>query len=205
MKAAIQHLVASDPVLARIITGQPPLKAYRNGDLYLDLLQSIISQQLSVKAADTIYGRFLDLFPGRYPEADRLIRMRLERLRSAGVSRQKAGYLQNVARYARENGMAAHQLRSLSDEEIIAALSTIKGVGRWTVEMLLMFPLNRPDVFPVDDVGIQQAMKSLYRLRHEGKPFRKRIAKIAEAWSPHRTLACKYLWRWRSTDTAADG
>lgn len=195
--SAEDHLRACDARLAPIVAGTP-FKAYRGGDIYRDLLESILSQQLSVKAAATIFDRFLGLFPGRDPSPRRVLAMPEERLRAAGVSRQKAGYMKNVAAFALENDLSRAALRRLDDDEIVALLTRIKGVGRWTVEMLLMFPLNRPDVFPVDDLGIQIAMQRLYGLRGKGPALRKRMIAIAAAWRPHRTLACKYLWRWRS-------
>jgi len=204
MTTAAQHLAARDAKLAGILAG-PPFKAYRRSDLYLDLLESILSQQLSVKAAATIFGRFLDLFPNRQPAPRRLLALRPEQLRAAGLSRQKAGYLHNVADFALRHAVSRAALRRLADEEVIALLTQIKGVGRWTVEMLLMFPLDRPDVFPVDDLGIQLAMKQLYGLRGQGPRLRKRMTVIADAWRPHRTLACKYLWRWRSAQRVTDG
>lgn len=198
LRNAAAELRRRDPVLARIVTDAPPFRRYAAPDLYLDLLESIVSQQLSVKAAETIFGRFAALFPGGYPAPLRLVKMSDARLRSAGVSRQKAGYLRNVAAFAIGGGMDAVRIAAMTDDEVIAHLTRIKGVGRWTVEMLLMFPLDRPDVFPVDDVGIQQAMISLYRLRAKGRRLHARMREIAEAWRPHRTLACKYLWRSRS-------
>jgi len=191
-----EFLKRCDPKLAPIVTGET-FKAYRNGDIYRDLLESIMSQQLSVKAASTIFERFLALFPDRNPSPRRVLAATEEELRAAGVSRQKTGYLKNVAAFAQENDISRDALRRLDDEVIIALLTQIKGVGRWTVEMLLMFPLNRPDVFPADDLGIQIAMKRLYGLRTTGPRLRRRMTEIAEAWRPHRTLACKYLWRWR--------
>ena len=197
MKNPRQYLRERDSVLATIITG-PEGKVSRSADLYLDLLNAIVSQQLSGRAATTIFERFLDLFPDRDPTPRRLKAMLLPRLRSAGVSRQKAGYLKNVAAFALRQPLDRAALRRLSDDEIIAQLTEIKGVGRWTVEMLLMFSLGRRDVFPLDDLGIQLAMKKLYHLRGRGRQLHKRMLAIASSWQPERTLACRYLWRWRS-------
>lgn len=196
---AAHHLKAADPVLAGIPLDHR-FKVSRKSDLYLDLLSSIMAQQLSVKAADTIFERFLDLFPERYPRPELLAAMSDEHLRTAGVSRQKAGYVRNVAAFAAANGFDHRRIQRMTDDEVVAHLTQIKGVGRWTVEMLLMFSLNRPDVFPADDLGIQIAMKKLYRLRGEGRALRQRMIRIAEAWRPYRTHACKCLWRWRRTD-----
>lgn len=196
---AARHLRQCDPVLARIVTPGLPFRLHGRSDLYLDLLESIVSQQLSVKAAATIFGRVLQLFPRAYPDPRRLARLSDAKLRTAGVSRQKAGYLRNVAQFALQGHLRPERLHPLSDEEVLELLTRIKGVGRWTAEMMLMFPLHRPDIFPVDDVGIQSAMKRLYGLRGEGTRLKKRLEKLAERWRPHRTLACKYLWKWKST------
>jgi DNA-3-methyladenine glycosylase II len=148
-----------------------------------------------VKAADTIYDRFLELFPDQYPAPERLLLKRPQSLRKAGISRQKAGYLRNVAAFAQTEGMAYEKVHRMNDEEVIAYLTQIKGVGQWTVEMLLMFPLGRPDVLPVADLGIQQVMAKLYRLRVQGPKLKERMVEIADTWRPYRSVACKYLWR----------
>jgi DNA-3-methyladenine glycosylase II len=194
---ALRHLRASDPVLAGILHGRP-FDSYPNADVYLDLLESILSQQLSVKAAATIFGRFRALFPGGYPDPRTLAALSDAALRAAGVSRQKAGYLRNVAAFALAHDLSRAGLDRLSDDELMELLTQIKGVGRWTAEVLLMFSLGRPDVFPADDLGIQVAMKKLYRLRGAGPRLRRRMIAIAERWRPHRSLACRYLWRWRN-------
>lgn len=194
-----EHLLEVDPrfqtVFARV---HAPLRPGRS-DPYRALLRSIISQQLSVKAAATIHQRFLDLFPGGNPDPTRLRKQSEAALRGAGLSRQKVGYLRNVAAFSMEEGISHAQLKQLSDEEIITHLTQIKGVGRWTVEMLLLFSLDRPDVFPVDDLGIQNAMRKLYRLRTEGPVFRRRLMTISRRWSPHRSTATKLLWKWAGT------
>ncbi|TAE14923.1 MAG: DNA-3-methyladenine glycosylase 2 family protein [Bacteroidetes bacterium] len=168
-------------------------------DLYIVLLESIVSQQLSVKAADTIFKRFLALFPDAYPAPELLMQETLETLRSVGLSRQKATYLQEVAKFHSTHGMAYADLVGKTDAEIIAYLTQIKGVGKWTVEMLLIFALQRPDVFAVDDLGIQQAIKKLYTLTTEGKELKKQMLELAENWKPNRSLACRYLWRWKDS------
>ncbi len=193
----LRALVRRDPRLGSILKGRKPFAPRARPDPYLDLLQSIISQQLSVKAADTIYARFLDLFPRRRPTPARLAAMSDAVLRGAGVSRQKAGYLRNVAVAALAGGLRPAHLRRCSDEEVIVRLTAIKGVGRWTAEMLLMFTLDRPDVFPVGDVGLQAAMIKLYGLRVRGPALRRRLEQLAGRWRPHRTAACHFLWRWR--------
>lgn len=196
--AVVAELIRRDPKLEPVLRDAGPVKKPRSPDLYQDLLESILAQQLSVRAAATITGRFLDLFPDRRPEAKFLAGMTEDELRPAGVSRQKAGYLRNVAQFALKHDLSAAALRHLSDDELIAELTQIKGVGRWTVEMLLMFTLGRPDVMPIDDLGIQNAMKRLYRLRGKGRALHRRMLSISECWRPHRTLVCRHLWRWLS-------
>jgi len=198
-KRIIQHLVDSDKRL-RVLTQQCPYpRSRKNTDVYLALLSSIVSQQLSVKAADTIFNRFLDIYPDRYPLPHQLAQTRAPRLRAAGLSRQKAEYLKNVARFALHNdGLNYKLLTTKTDDELVEHLSKIKGVGRWTVEMMLMFTLDRKDVFPVDDLGIQQAMRKLYKLDEEGRELKKKMMVIAENWRPYRSIACKYLWHWKS-------
>jgi len=195
MDRIAQYLIRKDPALKRVIDGRAPVRRYHEHDVYLSLLASIVSQQLSVKAADTIFRRFLDLFPDHYPHPERLLRKRSSTLRKAGLSRQKASYLKAVAAFAKRRGMDYSVLNRMSDRAIIELLTEIQGVGRWTVEMLLMFPLDRPDVFPADDLGIQRAMKSLYRLRVSGPRLKPRLERIAERWRPYRSIACKYMWQ----------
>lgn len=165
-----------------------------SGDVYYTLLDSIVSQQLSVKVANTIFNRFLTLFEGGYPHAHQLLNKNVEELRAVGLSYQKANYLKNVAEFFIAENAENKDWEAMSDEEIIKFLTAIKGVGRWTVEMILMFTLLRPDVFPTDDLGIQQGMIRLYGLEND-KLLKKRMIEIASQWQPFRTLASKYIWR----------
>jgi DNA-3-methyladenine glycosylase II len=168
---------------------------YPVADTYLFLIDSVISQQLSTKVAAVIYERFLQLFPEAYPSPQLLIEMPVEPLRKAGLSVAKANYLKNIARFYLEHSLDAHSLHAMPDEDILALLTQIKGVGPWTVQMVLMFPLNRPDVFPIDDLAIRQQIVRWYKLTETGKGLRIQLTGIAENWRPHRTLACKYLWK----------
>ncbi len=184
-----------DPVLKKVIANtvhvvepEPVIDTYRY------LLNSIVSQQLSVKVADVIWNRFVDLFPDGAPIADTVLATGDEKLRAIGLSRQKLKYLKNVAAFSLENDITIEGLMPLSDEEIIRLLTQISGVGKWTVQMVLMFPLDRPDVFPVDDLGIQTKMKYWYNLKLEKKALKIELDRIAEAWAPYRSLASKYLW-----------
>lgn len=162
------------------------------------LCASIMSQQLSTKVADVIYKRFLNLYEGKEPTPDKIITTPPETLRAIGLSNAKVSYVQNVARFSLEYGMDHRKLHTMNDEEVIEYLTQIKGVGRWTVEMLLMFALSREDVFAIDDLGIQNAMIALYKLdRTDKKQFREEMLRISKKWSPYRTYACIYLWRWK--------
>lgn len=192
------YLISKDAVLAPIIENTPTFKKTEwNKDVYLALLESIVSQQISVKAADAIFARLRGLFPDFYPHPEQLLAQTDEQLRSAGLSFQKINYLRNVAIFSLEKGITFEHLDTLSDEEVVSYLTPIKGVGRWTVEMLLMFVMERPDVFPVDDLVIRQKMIKAYNLTETGKPLYKILHEIAENWRPQRTLACRYLWRWK--------
>ena len=164
-------------------------------DIYHSLLSSIVSQQLSTKVVKIIWNRFTDLFVEGYPDAESLLSKDHDVLRGIGLSNSKANYVKNVAEFKLANDMSFDFLQSKSDEEIIEYLSQIKGVGRWTVQMILMFPMDRPNVFPVDDLGIQNAMKRLYNIELEKKELKTRMIDIASVWHPYRTVASKYLWK----------
>lgn len=193
---ALDHL-QKDALLRRVIE-QTVLPAFvPSRRIYYDLLDSIVSQQLSVKVATVIFKRFCGLFPDHYPHPELVVALEPTQLRSVGLSGQKSGYLQNVAAFFLKNDLENYPWDTMSDAEIIDFLSQIKGVGKWTVQMLLMFTLERPDIFPIDDLGIQQAMVRLYGLTETGKELKKRMLEIAEPWQPHRTLASRYLWRWK--------
>ncbi len=180
----------------------PAIAVKEDKDLYLALLRAIVGQQLSVKAADTIWQRFLALFRTKYPHPKLLLKTGIEKLRSAGLSYQKAGYLRNIAEFSLLHSFDYEYLEQFDDEALISYLVQIKGVGRWTAEMVLMFHLGRTDIFPKDDLGIQMGMRQFYKLRElDKKKFLARIEKIASAWRPYRTLACMYIWKAR--DTAA--
>lgn len=163
-------------------------------DVYYYLLHSIVSQQLSTKVADVIWHRFLDLFPDRYPHEEELLRLKHGQLRNVGLSNSKCNYMQNVADFSTEYGMQFEVLDDWNDDEIIKYLTQIKGVGKWTVQMVLMFPMDRPNVFPVDDLGIQTKMKHFYNIQEEKKELKKKMEAIAEHWAPYKTVASKLLW-----------
>ncbi|NEM97783.1 DNA-3-methyladenine glycosylase 2 family protein [Pontibacter sp. BT327] len=188
-------VLGKDPVLAAIIAQGRPLQSSRSEDLYYKLLSAIVSQQLSTKVAATIFRRFTELFPDDYPHPELVLAATDEMLRSVGLSFQKIGYVRNVATFAAAGNLDHATIDAMEDEALILHLTQIKGVGRWTVEMLLMFALERPDVFPADDLGIQNAMKRHYSLDETGKVLRLRMQQLAESWRPYRTIASKYLWQ----------
>lgn len=187
----------SDPVMKEVIRFTGKLEEVGHKDLFTSLLRSIVGQQLSGKAADTIWSRFIALFPRKKPTADALLAIDIELLRGAGLSYQKAGYLKNIALFSKEQTLDYRKLHTKTDEELIDYLTSIKGVGKWTVEMILIFTLNRQDVFPLDDLGIQQAMTKLFNLRKTGKELKKEMLKRSAVWAPYRSLATRHLWNWK--------
>lgn len=188
-----------DKKLAKILTEPlPPLQVREN--IPLRLIASIMSQQLSTKVAKVIYKRFLELFGGEEPVPKQVLDVSYDALRGIGLSNAKAAYVQNVARFWIDHGLNNTELLALTNEEIISLLTQIKGVGQWTVEMLLMFTLGREDVFAVDDLGIQQAMIKTYKLNIDDKKLLKeKMIKISQKWKPYRTYACMHLWNWKDT------
>ncbi len=173
-----------------------PLKIRKNIPLYL--VGSIMSQQLNTKVAAIIYDRFLGLYGNREPTMQEVLQTDPVQLRRIGLSNAKVSYVHCVAGFCTENRVTAARLLKMENEEVIKFLTQIKGVGRWTAEMLLMFALAREDVFPPDDLGIQQAMIRLYQLRTtDKKKLREKIIRISGAWKPYRTYACLHLWHWK--------
>jgi len=192
----VKLLSAKDPVIAKVIQSvQTEIRPSPGIDVYYSLLESIVSQQLSVKVADIIWNRFTDLFANQYPEARQILVTEDTVLRGIGLSGQKTKYINNVASFSLENDMTFDNLNSKTDEEIISYLTQIVGIGKWTVQMILMFPMDRPNVFPVDDLGIQTKMKYWYGIEADKKELKTRLISISENWEPYKTLACKYLWK----------
>jgi DNA-3-methyladenine glycosylase II len=192
---ARRALMRRDPILApvirkhkdRTLVDAPPI------DPFSSLVRTITSQQLSTKAAATIHRRILELMPGGVATPQAVMSVQDEQLRQAGLSRQKVAYLRDLALKAESGELPLHSLHELTDEEVIEAITKVKGLGRWSAEMFLMFRLLRPDVLPLGDLGIITAIQRLYGLRKKPKP--ERMIKIGEAWRPYRTVACWYLWR----------
>jgi DNA-3-methyladenine glycosylase II len=193
------QLRAVDPVLGALIDAVGPdglgdARAGRPDDHYGALLRAIVGQQLSTKAARTIYGRLTERYGGRTPTPAELIADDLDALRTAaGLSRAKASYLRSLAEHVVSGELELERFDAMPDAQIAAELIAVKGLGQWTVDMYLLFHLGRPDVLPVGDLGIRRAVERAYAL--PGLPNPAELTEIAEPWRPHRTLACRYLWR----------
>jgi DNA-3-methyladenine glycosylase II len=189
----ISHL-SKDKRLAKLLEHQEAFTLRKRKQIYLHLCASIMSQQLSTRVAEVIHKRFLKLYSGK-PTPQKILDTPFDELRAIGLSNAKTRYIQNVARFALEKGMDPKILRKMNNEELIEHFTEIKGVGRWTAEMLLMFTLGREDVFAVDDLGIQNAMIRVYKLdKTDKKKLREKMLQISAKWSPYRTYACLHLW-----------
>lgn len=189
----VEHL-SKDKILLKLINDHvlPVRKKHKN--LFLSLLGSIISQQLSTKAAATIMERFLSLFEDKNPIPESVLETDTEKFRAVGLSYQKAGYVKNIAAYFLNHHVDGSHLRKMSDEEIISELTQIKGVGEWTVQMTLMFTMNRKDVLPLKDLIIKNSIVKYYNITEQGKEQLIQIEKITSKWKPFRSIACYYLW-----------
>ncbi|SKA17298.1 DNA-3-methyladenine glycosylase II [Chitinophaga eiseniae] len=194
--AYISHL-SKDKKLQKIISG-PLAVGVKQKNFPLRLIGAIMAQQLSTKVADVIYARFLALYDNKEPTPQQVAATPPEKLRAIGLSNAKVSYVHNVANFFMTQKLTDARLHKMDDEAVMLCLTQIKGVGRWTVEMLLMFHLHREDVFSIDDLGIQQAMARLYKLDiTDKKAFREKMKTISAKWSPYRTHACRYLWQWK--------
>lgn len=193
----LAHL-SKDKKLAKLIAQHEPFTLKSHKNICLRLCASIMSQQLSTKVAQVLYRRFLELYDGNEPTPEQIVATPFDKLRAIGMSNAKTQYILNVAQFAIDHQLTDKKLRRMSDEEVIELLTEIKGVGRWTVEMLLMFTLGREDLFSLDDYGLQTAMKKIYKLDDSNKKdFRQKLLKISQKWSPYRTYACLHLWHWK--------
>ena len=198
VKRATEHLRASDPVLAGVIDAVGKLPSSRVGrpapdDHYGALVRAIVGQQLSVFAARAIYGRLTERFGGRPPTPQEILDQEPEELRAAvGLSRAKVGFLRSLAEHVISGELELERLDELEDDDVIAELVAVKGLGVWTSHMFLMFQLERPDVLAVGDLGIRRAIERAYGLAE--LPQADAVERIAEPWRPYRTLACRYLW-----------
>lgn len=190
---ALIHL-RQDPVLRTLVEQYGVLNYRPNKDRFSSLAREIISQQLSGKVADVIWDRFEKLCADQISPA-RILTLAREHLRSAGMSWAKADFVLDLANRVQNGQLVLLDLNQKTDAEVVAYLCQVKGIGKWTAEMSLMFTFHRPDIFPLDDVGIQNAFVKLYGLNRKHKTLKKKMEKIASAWRPWRTVACWYLWR----------
>lgn len=189
----ISHL-KQDKQLA-VLIDQCEIQFYKSPlSVYDDLIRSVVSQQLSTSAAATIYGRFVASLTDSVPVHAQILSKSIDELRSYGLSIQKAGYIQNITRHFIDNDLFDYNWENRTDEEIISELTKIKGVGKWTVEMILMFSMYREDVLPLDDLIIRNHMIALYGVKSTGKQMIADLTEIAAPWRPFRTYACRYLW-----------
>jgi DNA-3-methyladenine glycosylase II len=194
LKKALAHLKRVDLKLAKVIDLVSPFeRTTGTGNYFFDLVDAIISQQLSIKAAATILKRFVALFPEGKVTAEAVLDLDDKTIRGAGISFNKISYIKDLAKKTIESGILFEQFEIMTDEEIIDELVKVKGIGRWTAEMFLMFTMDRADVFSYGDLGIRNAIKKLYGF--ETEPTKQEAEKIAEKWKPYRTLACRYLWK----------
>jgi DNA-3-methyladenine glycosylase II len=198
-KAAVEELRAADPIMAGLIDAcgvlsSPPRTRADPEEHYGALLHAVVNQQLSVKAGAAIYGRLQARFGGRPPTPEELLADDPEELRlAAGLSRSKVGFMRSLAEHILSGELELDRLDSLSDDEVMEELVAVKGIGEWTAHMFLMSHLHRPDVLAPGDLGIRRAIERAYSL--EEIPDRETVERLAERWRPHRTLACRYLWR----------
>ena len=190
------HLAAADPVMRLLIAQVGPCLHAPLGvfprSAFPTLCKSIFSQQISTAAAASILARFRTLFPHRRPTPALVLKLTDTQLRSVGLSRQKVAYLRDLAQHFVDGRLPLQKFPTMTDDQIIAALTAVHGIGVWTAEMFLMFVLVRPDIFPLGDLGIRRTMTSTYRLTD---PKLSHLRKIAEPWRPYRTIACWYLWQ----------
>jgi DNA-3-methyladenine glycosylase II len=196
----MEHLIhlAKDKKLYKIILPQEPFLLTKKNKVHLHLCNSIMSQQLSTKVADVFQQRFLALYKGKTPTALQVVATPFETLRAIGLSNAKANYIQNVCQFFIDEKLTDARLHKMGNEELVKYLTQIKGVGKWTVEMLLMFTFGREDVFAIDDLGIQQAMCALYKIDSSNKKaMQEKMLSLSKKWSPYRTYACRYLWSWK--------
>ena len=198
-EVARRHLMRADPIIGRVVKDIGPTDLRRRGTPYQSLFRALLYQQLAGAAAATIERRLLALFEGRVPEPLELLATPFETLRSVGLSRQKASYMHSLAEHFSNGEVSNRTIARMADDAVIERVTQIKGIGRWTADMLLLFSLGRPDVLPVGDLGVQKAVEDLYKL--DKLPDPATMTEIAEPWRPYRSVASWYLWRSRDTLT----
>ncbi|MGH7863688.1 MAG: DNA-3-methyladenine glycosylase family protein [Candidatus Binataceae bacterium] len=192
--AARRHLARVDPALRPIIKRVPPVRVVRGAKPFDALVRAIMFQQLAGAAATAILNRFIAIYgDGNFPTPAQVLKTSDAVMRRAGVSRQKMVYLKDLAAHLQNGALNFRRMARMDDEAVVAELTRVKGIGRWTAEMFLIFNLARPDVFPVDDLGVQNAVMKHYRMRK--RPKRKRMIQLGERWRPYRSAATWYMWR----------
>ena len=195
MRAEVRQQLIKDPKLKMVMERISLAPLPSRGGVYEALIRSIVGQQLSIKAAASIYKRFLALFENEKHPPEAILAIEHETLRGCGFSNSKAKYVKNVAQFFLDH--PNENWEALSDDEIIKKLTSIKGVGRWTVEMILMFALFREDVFPIGDLGVRNGMIELYDVKSEGKTQYAELTQIAEKWKPFRSYGSRLMWLWK--------
>ncbi len=194
-KKAIKHFKKHDPILHEFAKTYGELEMRKNKRNHFEaLVEAIVSQQLSVKASDTIFKRFVALFPDKkFPKPEEILQMPFSKIRSAGISEAKAKYILDLSEKVFKKELKLTSLDKLDSEQVIAELTKVKGIGRWTAEMFLMFSLLREDVFSQGDLGLRNAIKKLYKLKSH--PTEKQLNSLFKKWSPYKTYAARYLWK----------
>jgi DNA-3-methyladenine glycosylase II len=209
LKAARGELAASDPAMAKLIErlGERSVAQRRRGepkpDAYGALLRTVVGQQVSSKAARAIYGRVLDVFAGRTPSPKQILAATEADLRGAGLSGRKVEYIRDLAAHVESGELELDRLDQLSDEQVIEEIVTVRGLGRWSAEMFLIFHLERPDVISGGDLGIRRAIQLTYGMKEMPTPAE--VEEIGERWKPHRSLASIYLWESLAGDVTVGG
>lgn len=184
----------ADPVMVELQRKFPLPELKASSDFYHDMVENIVGQQLSGRVAQVIFNRFKELFEDDYPTPNLVLSTSDETLRSVGLSGAKTKYVKALAEFTLHHDLSLQRVSQYSDEELIKLLTQIKGVGVWTAQMLLIFSLSRNDVFPVDDLAIQQGMRELYGVKVKGKQFKQKLIKISDKWKPNRTIGSRLVW-----------
>lgn len=193
MEKALKHFKNADPILYEVAIKVTLPQHTKSEDYFIDLVESIVSQQLSIKASDTIFGRFKKLFPKEKITPKQILKLDDKKIRECGISYSKIKYIKGIAKAVVNKDIELEKLDELSNEEVIIEMVKLKGIGVWTAEMFLMFTLGRPDVFSTGDLGLQNAIIKLYGLKN--KPSKEELLKISDKWAPYRTTASRVLWR----------
>ena len=197
----LDHFDDRDSVIANVVREYGPMQLKRNRNYFVVLCKAIIGQQISIRAAGSITGRFHALFEGHSPTSKRVLALTDEGLRSVGLSRQKVAYIQDLARHFQEKIIRPRQFHYLDDEEVIEKLTQVHGIGRWTAEMFLIFSLMRMNVLPVQDLGLQAGIKKLYGMKE--MPDIKKMRAMGEKWHPYKTVGTWYTWRAQDSENVA--